>query len=70
MNDVEDADRQRVTALLESGMTVREIAEEMGIGKSVVAPHEAAHRPRGAGGGADRTRANNPAKRCPLFPRV
>ena len=36
MKDVEDADRLRVTALLETGMTVREIAEEIGIGKSVV----------------------------------
>jgi putative DNA primase/helicase len=36
MKDVEDAERQRVTALLETGMTVREIAEEIGIGKSVV----------------------------------
>jgi putative DNA primase/helicase len=36
MKDVEDADRLRVTALLATGMTVREIAEEIGIGKSVV----------------------------------
>ena len=36
MKDVEDADRLRVAALLETGMTVREIAEEIGIGKSVV----------------------------------
>jgi len=36
MKDVEDADRLRVVALLETGMTVREIAEEIGIGKSVV----------------------------------
>ena len=36
MKDVEDADRLRVAALLGSGMTVREIAEEIGIGKSVV----------------------------------
>jgi transposase len=36
MKDVEDADRLRVAALLETGMTVREIAEEIGIGKSGV----------------------------------
>ena len=36
MKDVEDADRLRVAALLATGMTVREIAEEIGIGKSVV----------------------------------
>jgi transposase len=36
MKDVEDADRLRVVALLATGMTVREIAEEIGIGKSVV----------------------------------
>jgi DNA-binding NarL/FixJ family response regulator len=36
MKDVEDADRLRVAALLAAGMTVREIAEEIGIGKSVV----------------------------------
>jgi transposase len=36
MKDVEDADRLRFAALLETGMTVREIAEEIGIGKSVV----------------------------------
>ena len=36
VKDVEDADRLRVAALLETGMTVREIAEEIGIGKSVV----------------------------------
>ena len=36
MKDVEDADRLRVTALLATGMTVREIAEDIGIGKSVV----------------------------------
>ena len=36
MKDVEDADRLRVMALLATGMTVREIAEEIGIGKSVV----------------------------------
>ena len=34
LKDVED--RLRVTALLATGMTVREIAEEIGIGKSVV----------------------------------
>src|SRR5882724_2127206 len=34
MKDVED--RLRVAALLAAGMTVREIAEEIGIGKSVV----------------------------------
>src|SRR5882672_12395128 len=34
MKDVED--RLRVAALLATGMTVREIAEEIGIGKSVV----------------------------------
>jgi transposase len=36
MKDVEDADRLRVSGLLAAGMTVREIAEEIGIGKSVV----------------------------------
>jgi transposase len=36
MKDVEDADRLRVAALLATGMTVREMAEEIGIGKSVV----------------------------------
>jgi putative DNA primase/helicase len=36
MKDVEDADRLRVAALPATGMTVREIAEEIGIGKSVV----------------------------------
>ena len=36
MKDVEDADRLPVVALLATGMTVREIAEEIGIGKSVV----------------------------------
>ena len=34
--DVDDAAGVRVAALLETGMTVREIAEEIGIGKSVV----------------------------------
>jgi putative DNA primase/helicase len=34
--DVEDAERLRVAALLATGRTVREIAEEIGIGKSVV----------------------------------
>jgi hypothetical protein len=42
MTDVEDADRLRVAAPLATGMTVREIAEEIGIGKSVGAPDEAA----------------------------
>ena len=36
MKDVEDADRLRVAPLLATGMMVREIAEEIGIGKSVV----------------------------------
>src|SRR5260370_41795309 len=58
MKDVEDADRLRVSGLLAAGMTVREIAEEIGIGKIGGAPHEAAHRPRGEGarGGAGRGR--------------
>ena len=36
MKDVEDATRLRVAALLAAGMSVREIAEEIGIAKSVV----------------------------------
>ena len=36
MKDVEDSVRLRVVALLAAGMSVREIAEEIGIAKSVV----------------------------------
>jgi putative DNA primase/helicase len=36
MKDVEDTVRLRVVALLAAGMSVREIAEEIGIAKSVV----------------------------------
>ena len=36
IKDVEDAARMRVAALLAAGLSVREIAEEVGIGKSVV----------------------------------
>ena len=36
MKDVEDSARLRVVALLAAGMPVREIAEEIGIAKSVV----------------------------------
>jgi putative DNA primase/helicase len=36
MKDVEDSARLRVVALLAAGMSVREIAEEIGIAKSVV----------------------------------
>jgi putative DNA primase/helicase len=36
VKDVEDSARQRVSGLLAAGMSVREIAEEIGIAKSVV----------------------------------
>ena len=36
MKDVEEMDRGRIAALLASGMTVRDVAEEIGISKSVV----------------------------------
>jgi putative DNA primase/helicase len=36
IKDVEEVDQARIAALLTAGMTVRDIAEEVGISKSVV----------------------------------
>jgi len=68
LKDVED--RLRVAALLATGMTVREIAEEIGIGKSVVHRMKQridreARRPWRI-----RTRANSPAMALSPVPRV
>jgi putative DNA primase/helicase len=36
MRDIEDVNRARVAALLDDGLTVRDIADETGLSKSVV----------------------------------
>ncbi len=57
MKEVEDMERIRIAALLETGMTVRDIAEEVGISKSVVHRIKQKIEQEGAGAAADQAGA-------------